>query len=96
MSVSVVPDLDLADLSLWLVDFDAGPVVFRSFRATISTIFHSKLVLTRARHFIERDKVVFVVELVDGWEVSVLLGIGIDWQVRLRVFPAQYVGKLVL
>ncbi len=32
---------------------------------------------------IDRDQIVIVVELVDGWEVSVLLAL--EWQERFRV-----------
>ena len=76
----VIPNLDLVQLNLWLGELYAGPVVFRSFRATISTITQSELVLTR-KYFIDGDKIAFVVELVDGWEVSVLLAL--DWLVRI-------------
>jgi hypothetical protein len=75
-----IPDLDLLDLSLRLVDFDTGPVVFGSFRATISTITQSELVLVTI-YFIDGDNIVFVVEHVDSWEVFVLLAL--DWQVRI-------------
>ena len=68
----VIPDLDLFNLSLWLVELYAGPVVWVSFRATISTIPQSELELCND-YFIERDQIVFEVELVAGWEVSVLL-----------------------
>ena len=61
------------NLSPWLVDFDAAPVFTCSFGATISTITQSELVLDIFEYFIDGDKIVFVVELVDGWEVSVLL-----------------------
>ena len=77
----MIPDLDLVNLSIWVVYFDAGPVVFKSLSATISTIPQSELELTSIGYFIDGDKVVFVVELVDGWEVSVL--IAIEWHVRI-------------
>ena len=80
----VIPDLNLANLSLWLVDLDAGPVVFTSFRATISTILESELILG-IEYFIDSDQVVIVVELVNGWEVSVLL-VALDWHVRIGLF----------
>ena len=81
MNIRVIPDLDLLELSRRLADFDAAPVVFRSFRATISTITQSELVLNSFEYFIDGDEVVFVVELVNGWEVSVLPNL--DWQVRI-------------
>ena len=40
------------------------------------------------------DKVVVIVELVDGWEVSVPLAL--DWPVRFRVSIEQNLGILVL
>ena len=72
----VIPDLDLFDLSLWLADLDAAPVITSfSFCAAIGSIPQSELVLSTFGYFIDRDKVVFVVELVDGWEVCVMLAL---------------------
>ena len=75
-----IPDLDLGDLSLWLVDINAGPVVAYTFCATISTILQSELVLIM-EYFIERNNIVVIIELVDCWEVSVLLA-AIEWPGR--------------
>ena len=77
----MIPDLDLVNLSIWVVYFDAGPVVFKSLSATISTIPQSELELTSIGYFIDGDKVVFKVELVNGWEVFVLLAL--DWHERI-------------
>ena len=90
MTVWVIPDLDLADLSLWLVDINAGPVVCFSFCATISTILQSELVLVIIEYFIERNNIVVIIELVDCWEVSVLLAL--DWQVRIRKSVSEFLS----
>jgi len=93
MIVLVIPDQDLSNLSLWLVDLDAGPVFFSfSFLATISTIPQSELIIF-FESFVERDQVVFIVKLVNSWEVFVLLVI--DWHARIRVSPGEDLGKLV-
>ncbi len=55
----IIPHLDLADLSLWLADLDAGPVIVRSLGATIGTIPQSELVL-KLVCFIHGDKVIVV------------------------------------
>ena len=94
MIVLVIPDIDLSNLSLWLADLDAGPFVTCSIRATIITFTQNELVLV-IEYFIERDQVVFVVELVAGWEVFVLSKVS-DWPVRIRVSPDEELGKLVL
>ena len=73
MIICPIPDLDLFNLSLWLVDLDAAPVITGSFCATSSTVPQSELVLNSSGYFIDGDKVVVVVELVNGWEVFVLL-----------------------
>ncbi len=44
--------------------------------------------------FVDSDKLVVVVELLYGREVSVLLLL--DWQVRSGVFEAEFVGSLIL
>jgi len=89
-----IPELNLTNLSLWLVDLNEGQVVFCYFCAAIDSIFQSELVST-IECFIDGDKIVFVVELVDGWKVSVLLAAP-DRHVRIRVSPVQFFGKLVL
>ena len=89
-----IPDLDLVDLSFRLVDFDAAPIVSVSFGTAIGSIPQSELILTIVGSFIYGDQVVFGVELVFGWEVSVLLAL--DWHVRIGVSPRQFVGKLVV
>ena len=77
-----VPDLDLAELSVWLADFNAVPLLLISFRATIGSIAQRELPLDiTIGDLIERDNIVVVVELVDGWEVSYLLVL--DLPVRL-------------
>ena len=86
----VIPDLYLANLSLWLFEFDAGPVVFRSFRATISTKPQSELVLI-TEYFIDRDQEVFEVELVDCWEVSVLPALDLP-TTRSRESVREFLG----
>ena len=75
----MIPDLDLLYLSLWLVNWDGFPVVIRPFGAAISSIPQNELVLNIG-YFIDGDQVVVIVELVSGWEVSVLLAL--DWHVR--------------
>ena len=85
--VCAPPDLDLFNLSQWLVELYAGPVVLVSFGATISTIPQNELVLkyppfSLLNTFIDREKVVVIVEPVDGWEVYVLLA-AIEWHVRI-------------
>jgi hypothetical protein len=78
-----IPDLDLGDLSLWLTKFKGGPIVFGSLCATISTILQSELVLN-IEYFIDSNKVIVVVELLVGWEVSVLLA-ALEWCVRIGI-----------
>ena len=51
----------------------AGPVVCVCLRVTICTILQSEIELTIVAYFFDSDKVVVVVEFVDGWEVPVLL-----------------------
>ncbi len=50
---------------------DLGKVVVRSLCAAIGTFLQHELVLT-IDYFIHGDEVVFVPELVGGWEVYVL------------------------
>ncbi len=89
----VVPDLDLGDLSLWLADLDAAPVVFGSLNAAIGTIPQNELVLNTAGwlQFIHSDKVVVVAELVGGWEVSVLLAT-LEWHVGIDQSGLELLG----
>ncbi len=82
----VIPDLDLADLSLWLADFKAAPVVFETLSAAIGSILEGELVML-IKYFINSDQPVVVVELVNSWEVPVLLSF--DWQVRLAFFDRE-------
>ena len=89
-----ITDLYLVDLSLWLVFLYAAPIAFGSFCATSRSIPQNELVLTKVGYFIDRNKVVFIVELVDGWEVSVLLA-ALDWRIRIRISIQQDNGKLV-
>ena len=79
---------------MWLVDINAAPVVVRSLSGTVSTILESELVLIHVGYLIHSDKLVIVVELVDGWEVSVLL-FAIVMTIRMRESEAKY-GKLIL
>jgi hypothetical protein len=83
----VIPDLDLADLSLWLADFKAAPVVFGTLSAAIGSILEGELVLNVVGYFINSDQPVVVVELVNSREVPVLLYF--DWQVRLAFFDRE-------
>ena len=53
--LSVIPDLDLSNLSLWLVKLNTVAVIFRSVCATISTIPQSELELNFIGYFIDRD-----------------------------------------
>ena len=46
-------------------------------------------------YFTESYKKIVVAELLDGWEVSVLL-LSLEWNVRIRVPPGQFIGKLIL
>ena len=68
-----VAHLDLPYL-LWLRELDAGPAVFRSPRAAASSIPQHQLVLTVV-DLLHSDQIVIVVELIRGWEVSVLLAL---------------------
>jgi hypothetical protein len=40
-----IPDLDLGELSLWLADFKAEPVVFGSLSSTTGSVLQSELEL---------------------------------------------------
>ena len=77
-----------------LVDINAAPVVVRSLSGTVSTILEGELVLIHVGYLIHSDKLVIVVELVDGWEVSVLLFAKV-MTIRMRESEAKY-GKLIL
>ncbi len=58
------------------------PVVAISPTATIGSVGKNELVLDSVGYlFIHSDEVVIVAELLDGWEVSVLMLL--DWQVRI-------------
>ncbi len=92
LTVWAVPNLNLTDLSLLLININAGPVVFSPFSAAISTIPKGELVLPRL--FIDSNKVVVVVELVNCWEVSVLLVF--VWPLRFWVSVTKELVKLVL
>ncbi len=71
--VWIIPDLDPANLSLRHVDLKATPYVGKCLCTTISTIPQDELVLiTITVSLVYGDKVIIVVELVYGWEVSVL------------------------
>ena len=87
MIACLISDLDLTNLSLWLVDLDQNPVVLSSLRATINTITESKLVLDTVAwlQFIDSDKRVVIIELVDGWEVFVLVA-ALERHVRIGFF----------
>ncbi len=88
-------DHDLLHLSLWQVEFIANPVVVSQANCTtISSILDSKLELRSIGYLIDSDKIIFVVELVDGWEVFVL--VILDWLVRIKESVEQFVGKLIL
>ena len=89
-----ITDFDLANLSLWLVNLNAAPVVFWSLSATICSIPERELVLIISVYFVDCDKIVVVIELFDGWEVHVMLAL--PWHVWLWVSPAEFVGRLVL
>ena len=73
MTFWIVPDLDLADLSLRLAYLDAGPIAFASLSGIVGSIPQSKLVLNTIRYLTYTSELVFVIELANSWEVSVLL-----------------------
>ena len=95
MSIWVKPDLDLADLCLWLADLKTGPVVLRLPSATISTILQSELEvkLVICLQFTDSDKVVIVVELFSGREVFVLTAT-LEWQVRISESVREFLSLL--
>ena len=95
MTVLAKPDLDLLELSLWLADLKGDPVVAWSLQATIISVRKIELDLSLSGwlQFNYTDKVVIVAELLDGWEVSVLLFL--DWHVRIWVSHKRF-GSLVL
>ena len=64
----VVPDLNLLNLSLGLMDLNAFPLVTRHLGATISAIAQNELIVITA-NFIHSDKIVVIVESFDGWEL---------------------------
>ena len=41
----IIADLDLGDLSLWLLDIQAAPIVFESFSGTTSAVSQNELIL---------------------------------------------------
>ena len=84
-----ISDLDLFILSIWIVYFSAAPVIALSFCVAISTITQSELVL-KIEYFIDRNKIIIVVELVDGWKVSVLLAL--DWLVRISESVREFLS----
>ncbi len=86
----MIPDLDLLDLHLLPADLKEGPVVALSLTATISSVRKGELVLALVGYFIHSDKVVIVVELLNGWEVSVLLFL--DWIVRITESVGEFLS----
>ena len=71
----VVPELNLAELSLWVIYLKTVRGVCGSLRATASTIIQSELVLSIAGYMIHSDQKIIVVELFDAWKVSVLVAL---------------------
>ena len=67
-----IPDLDLANQSLWLIELKEAPVDAFSLSATINSIPQIKLKLKTIDSLIDGNKIIGKVELFDGWEVSVL------------------------
>ncbi len=90
----VINDLDLLELHLWLADLIGGRVVEKYLKSTIGSVQKSESELRIVISFSDRDEVVIVVELLNGWEMCVL--ILLDWPVGIRVSPKQFVGILVL
>jgi hypothetical protein len=80
------------ELHLWLADLKGGPVVVWIPTATICSVQKSELVLIQiVIIFIDRDEVVVVAELFDGWEVSVLLKVP-EWHVRIRESEGEFLS----
>ncbi len=90
MSSWVIPDLDLADLSLWLAVFKGGPVLFGSLSAAIGSVCKGELVLNSVGYFIHGNKIVVVAELVGGWEESVLLAL--EWHIGIGQSGLKLLG----
>ncbi len=67
-----IPDLDLANQSLWLNEWKEAPVFASTLSVTINSIPQIKLKLKTIDSLIDGNKIIGVVELFDGWEVSVL------------------------
>ncbi len=70
-------------------------VVVCSFSATIGSVRESELEMINVGRFIYYHEVVVVAELLDGWEVSVLLAV-LDWHARFGVSEVEFVWKLIL
>ena len=62
--------------------------------ATIGSVREGELAKSSVMYFIHNDKVVIVAELVNSWEVCVLLA-AIEWNVRIRE-SRDKLGGLVL
>jgi hypothetical protein len=85
-----IADLDLGDLSLWLLDIQAAPIVFESSSGTTSAVSQNELILA-VEYFINSDQLVVVVELIDRREVSVLLAV-FEWHVRITESALEFVS----
>ena len=61
----------------------------------ISSVRKSKLKHSTIEYFIDSHEIVIVIELLDGWEVSVRLAV-FEWFVKIRVSLKQKLGDLAL
>ena len=71
----VIPEFNLAELSLRVIYLKTVRGVCGFLSATASTILQSELVLSIAGYMIHSDKKIIVVELFDAWKVSVLVAL---------------------
>ncbi len=77
LTALVIPDLDLGNLNLWLFYLKESPIVLGSLGAAIRPIPQSELELIITGYFFDTNEIVVIVELVQGWEVFVLLHINL-------------------
>ena len=69
----MIADHNFGELIRWLADLELSPVVSFVIGTTISAAPQSELELIKVENLLDLDKIIFVIKLVDVWEV--LIGI---------------------
>ena len=69
----MIADHNFGELIRWLADPELSPVVSFVIGTTISAAPQSELELIKVENLLDLDKIIFVIKLVDVWEV--LIGI---------------------